>query len=150
MQSNNHPYNAIDEKGYLWKHQRVSSGETNIAINSYDAEPNWLLHRLIFITIYLYAKNNPIPRDKLLKGIGSPYLSRVSGILGDWEDKGFLIKSTHNRRLYFSFDEHVYDFSWQSPDAKRTDAFRHKLNCINFNKNGAFAARVRAKVINIK
>lgn len=143
--SNNAPYNPLNIKGYLWKKTSSNSGDINQAISAYFAEPKWLLHRLIFVTIYLYARNKPISREKLLKGVGYPYLSKVSGILGDWENKGFLVKSKIGKELFFQFDGAVYDSTWQSHDLKKTNAFRYKMEYVNFNLNGALSARERAK-----
>lgn len=105
----------------------------------------WLIHKLIFMTIFKYAMKKPIHKSLLVRGIGQPSrLSQMAGILGSWETIGFLKKIGKGKTALYYFDPAVYDFSWQGDTARQTSDFRHILSYINVSEKFIEKAHQRA------
>lgn len=139
---------------YLWRvYDDFQGGEgfNSITPEYYEGKfefflsRTWLIHKLIFMTIFKYARIKPIHKSLLVRGIGQPTkLSQLAGILGNWESIGFLKKVGKGKTALYYFDPAVYDFSWQGKTERQTRDFRHILSIVNLTERFIEKAHQRA------
>lgn len=75
--------------------------------------PHTLAHRLLFNTLLCWAIDTPLPKSRLLKGIGSPtHQSQAAALLGAWEGVGVLIKTGKGKTAVYKIVDGYRYGSW--------------------------------------
>jgi hypothetical protein len=144
----------VEKKAFLWESYDHGRGvDTYLPICPEYEEGKfqffvcrtWLIHKLIFMTIFKYAKKKPIHKNLLVRGVGQPSrLSQMAGIMGKWESVGFLKKIGKGKTALYYFDPAVYDFSWQGKTERDTSDFRHILSYAYVNERFIEQTHIRA------
>lgn len=106
---------------YWWSPSSEWAGENSYPLIPADQErtpnqamlPHTLAHRLIFGTLLCWAVDTPLPKSRLLKGIGSPlHQSQAAALLGAWEDVGVLIKTGKGKTAAYKIVDGYRHGSW--------------------------------------
>ncbi|WP_133309259.1 hypothetical protein [Parashewanella curva] len=130
--------------------RRTSEGNYYELIELNKVEPD--LHKLLFVTLYIYGQKRALPIKTLLRGIGkkdSINHPRVAAILGDWEKKGFVIKfKTTKKDREYQLPENIINnpaltgLSWNGSAKRRTGS---SLSNVSLSKRQLICTRLRVK-----
>lgn len=110
-----------------------------------------LTHQLLFTTLLCWATDTPLPKHRILKGIGSPKgQSQAAALLGAWEDLGFLVKIGKGKTAAYKVVDGYHKGSWpNATNAQRKQCYQRILRNVSHGVNLS-AVKNRARTINGK